>query len=60
MNQDHTVTVKEVLFRPNETIVIHAGKNEEPEADTGDNFFSISTGNGLSQSTKIVLKRKNF
>ena len=24
-----------VFFRPNETTVIHAGKNEEPQADTG-------------------------
>ena len=44
--------MNEVLFRHNETI-IHA-------ADTGNIFFSISTGNGQSQSTKIVLKRKNF
>ena len=53
--------MSEVLFRPNKTTVIHAGKNEEPQADTGNNFFfSISTGNGQSQSTKIVLKCKNF
>ena len=50
----HTVTINEVFFRPNET-VIQAGKNEEPRADTGNNFFSSFTGNGLSQSTKIVL-----
>ena len=43
-----------MFFRPNET-VIQAGKNEEPRADTGNNFFSSFTGNGLSQSTKIVL-----
>ena len=52
--------MNKLLFRPNETTVIHAGKNEEPQADTGNNFFSSFTGNGLSQSTKIVLKRKNF
>ena len=52
--------MKEVLFRPNETTVIRADKNEEPQADTGNNFFSISTGNGLSQSTKILLKHKDF
>ena len=52
--------MSKVLFRPNKTTVIHAGKNEEPQADTGNNFFSSFTGNGLSQSTKIVLKRKNF
>ena len=58
---NHTVTMTEVFLRPNETTVIHAGKNEEPQADTGNNiFFSISTGKGLSQSTKIALKRKNF
>ena len=56
----HTVTMNEVLFRPNEITVIHEGKNEEPQADTGNNFFFICTGNGQSQSTKIVLKRKNF
>ena len=44
--------MKEVLFRPNKTI-IH-------EAVTGNNFCPISTGNGQSQFTKIVLKRKNF
>ena len=49
-----------MLFRPNKTAVIHAGKNEESQPDTGNNFFSISTGNGQSQSTKIVLKRKKF
>ena len=49
-----------MFFRPNETTVIHAGKNGHPEADSGNNFFLISTGNGLSQSTKIVLKHKNF
>ena len=49
-----------MFFRPNETTVIQAGKNEEPQADTGNNFFSSFNGNGLSQSTKIVLKRKNF
>ena len=48
-----------MFFRHNETTVRHAGKNEEPQADTGNNLFSISTGNGLSQSTKIALKRKN-
>ena len=56
----NTVTVNEVLFRPSETTVIHAGKNEEPQTDTGNSSFSICTGNGQSQSTKIVLKRKNF
>ena len=56
----HTVTINEVFFRPNETTVIQAGKNEEPQANTGNNFLSSFTGNGLSQSTKIVLKRKNF
>ena len=49
-----------MFFRTNETTVIQAGKNEEPQADTGNNFFSSFTGNGLSQSTKIVLRRKNF
>ena len=48
-----------MFFRFNETTVIHAGKNEEPQADSGKKNFSISTGNGLSQSTKIVLKHKN-
>ena len=43
--------MNEVLFKPNETTVIHAGKSEEPQADAGNNFFSISTGNGQSQST---------
>ena len=52
--------MNEVLFRSNKTTVIHASKNEEPQADTGNNFFSIPTGNGQSQSTKIVLKRKTF
>ena len=52
--------MNKVFFRPNETAVIHAAKTEEPQANTGNNFFSISTGNGLSQSTKIFLKRKNF
>ena len=55
-----TVTMNKVLFRPIKTTVIHASKNEEPQADTGHNFFSVSTGNGQSQSTKIVLKHKNF
>ena len=36
-----TVTTNEVLFRPNKTAVIHAGKNEEPQADTGNNFFQF-------------------
>ena len=31
--------MNELLFRPNETTVIHAGKNEEPQADTGNNIF---------------------
>ena len=52
--------MNEVLFRPIKTTVIHTRRNEEPQADTGNNFFSVSTGNGQSQSTKIVLKRKNF
>ena len=52
--------MNEVFFRPDETADIHAGKNEEPQANTGNNFFSISTGNSLSQSTKIVLKCKNL
>ena len=52
--------MNEVLFRSIKTTVIHTGRNEEPQADTGNNFFSVSTGNGQSQSTKIVLKRKNF
>ena len=29
-------------------------KMREPQADAGNNFFSISAGNGQSQSTKIV------
>ena len=33
--------MNEVLFRPNEITVIHEGKNEEPQADTGNNFFSF-------------------
>ena len=52
--------MNKVLFRPNKTTVIHARKNEEPQVDTVNNFFSISTGNGQSQSTKIVLKCKKF
>ena len=55
-----TVATNEVFFRSNEKTVIHVGKNEEPQADTGKKIFSISTGNGLSQSTKIVLKCKNI
>ena len=52
--------MNEVLFRPNKTTVIHSSKNEEPQADTGNNFCSVFAGNGQSQSTKIVLKHKNF
>ena len=52
--------MNKVLLRPIKTTVIHASKNEEPQADTGHNFFSVSTGNGQSQSTKIVLKHKHF
>ena len=55
-----TVTTNEVFFRTNETTVTHAGKNEEPQADTGKKNFSVSTGNCLSQSTKIVLNCKNI
>ena len=33
--------MNEVLFRPNETTVINAGKDEEPQADTGNNFFQF-------------------
>ena len=36
---NHTVTMTEVFLTPNETTVIHAGKNEEPQADTGNNTF---------------------
>ena len=35
----HTVTMNEVFFRPNETAVIHAGKNEQPQADSGKKIF---------------------
>ena len=49
--------MNEKIFRPNETTVIHGGKNEELLVTI---FFSISTGNCQFQSTKIVLKRKNF
>ena len=52
--------MNKVFFRPNETRIIHACENEEPQANTGNNFCSIFTGNGLSQSTKIVLEHKNF
>ena len=30
-----------VLLRPNKTTVTYAGKNEEPQADTGNNFFQF-------------------
>ena len=33
------VTMNEVLFRPTKTTIVHAGKNEEPQADTVNNFF---------------------
>ena len=31
--------MNEVFFRPNETAVIHAGKNEQPQADSGKKNF---------------------
>ena len=31
--------MNEVLFRPTKTTIVHAGKNEEPQADTVNNFF---------------------
>ena len=33
--------MNEMLFRPNETTVINAGKDEELQADTGNNFFQF-------------------
>ena len=30
-----------VLLRPNKTTVTYAGENEEPQADTGNNFFQF-------------------
>ena len=33
--------MKKVLFRPNETTVIHAGKNEEPQAELVTIFFQF-------------------
>lgn len=35
----HTVTVNEVLFRPNQTTVIHACNIKESEADTSNHFL---------------------
>ena len=37
----HTVTMNEVLFRPNKTTVIHAGRNEEPQAELVTIFFQF-------------------
>ena len=31
--------MNKVLFRTNETTVIYAGENKEPQVDTGNNFF---------------------
>ena len=33
--------MNEVLFRPNKTTVIHAGKNEEPQAELVTIFFQF-------------------
>ena len=52
--------MNKVLFRPNKGTVIYVGKKWRAQADTGNIFFSISTGNGQFQSTKIALKCKNF